>query len=576
MALRRFSIILLILLLLPVCAQAGSTGAFARAKKDYRALLASTKSQQYRDRWARVVDGFLAVANRYSSSAQAPSALYDAARATVGLYHVSRSKDDAHCAVAYYDLLVERYPKSSLADDALLLAARIESADLQDGAQAYQRLSRLVAEYPRSDMASKARNELKSLARFAPAPTSLPAASAPAAPADANNPAEVTGIRCWSNPGYTRVVIDLKGGPTHFVAKELPAQPDKGISPRLYVDVDADAAPQALDQTKKVNDGLLRQVRTGHPEPHKVRVVLDLVSLGSYKVFPLEDPFRIIIDVAGSASPTLSKGGPALSALPPGKNDGIAKILDRNRAARAPGPKIPTAPGNGNTLRRIVVDPGHGGKDPGATGPDGVHEKNVVLSIAKALAHDLRKELGCEVILTRKTDTFIPLEERAAIANKDGADLFISIHANASPDPHAHGIATYYLNFSKNRKAVEVAARENGTSLKQVGDLQRILLDLMANSKINESSRLAAEIQQSLIDNLDHHYSHINDLGARPAPFYVLVGTTMPSVLVETAFISNRREEHRLTSHAYERATAQAIARGIRDYAKALNLIVSK
>ena len=582
---RFFPIVFLLLFLLPAPARAGAgADAFARAKKDYRALLASPRAQHYRDRWTRVVDGFLAVAHRYPTSDKAPAALYDAAQATAGLFHVSRSKDDANCAVAYYDLLVERYPKSSLADDALLLAARIEDSDLQNGAQAYQRLSRLVADYPGGDQAAKARGDLKALARYAPAPTPPPpspvAAPAPtvsAPPAAASAAAEVTGVRCWSNPGYTRVVIDLKGGPTHFVAKELPAQPDKGIPPRLYVDVDASVASQVLDQTTTVNDGLLRQVRTGRPESGTVRVVLDLVSLGTYKVFPLEDPFRVIVDVSGGPSPTLSKGGPALSALPPGKSDGIAKILDRTRAERPLAlPEIPKAPGNGSRLRRIVVDPGHGGKDPGATGPDGVHEKDVVLAIAKDLAKCLRRELGCEVVLTRQDDTFIPLEERAAIANKDRADLFISIHANASPDSQAHGIATYYLNFSKNQQAVEVAARENGTSLKQVGDLQLILLDLMANSKINESSRLASEIQQSLVGDLDRRYSRINDLGARPAPFYVLVGTTMPSVLVETAFISNRREEKRLTSHAYEEATAKSIAQGIRNYAKALNLIVSK
>ena len=577
---RFFPILFLLLLLLPAPARAGSAAAFARAKKDYRALLASPRAQQYRDRWTRVVDGFLAVANRFPASDRAPSALYDAAQASAGLYKVSRSSDDARRAVAYYDLLVERYPKCSLADDALLLAAGIEESELRDGAQAYRRAARVIADYPTGDMAAKARRELARLSRYAPAapsssPSSAPAAAETAPAAVAAGPAEVTGVRCWSNPGYTRVVIDLKGEKTHFAARELPAQPDRGIPPRLYVDVDGTAAPQVLDQTTTVNDGLLRQVRTGRPSPQTVRVVLDLVSLGTYKVFPLEDPFRIIVDVAGGTSTTLSNGGPALSALPPGKGDGIAKILDRTQADRPAKLQLPKAPGNGPRLRRIVVDAGHGGKDPGATGPDGVHEKDVVLAIAKDLAKCLKKDLGCEVILTRKNDTFIPLEERTAIANKLGADLFVSIHANASPNPQAHGIETYYLNFSKNEQAVEVAARENGTTLKQVGDLQLILLDLMANSKINESSRLAAEIQQSLVSRLDHHYPGVKDLGVRQGPFYVLVGATMPSVLVETAFISNHREEKRLTSSAYEEAPAEAIAQGIRDYAKTLNLIAN-
>ena len=178
--------------------------------------------------------------------------------------------------------------------------------------------------------------------------------------------------------------------------------------------------------------------------------------------------------------------------------------------------------------------------------------------------------------MTRSDDTFIPLEERTAIANKVGADLFISLHANASTNRKAYGTETYYLNFSKNDQAVAVAARENGTSLKQVGDLELILFDLMANAKINESSRLAAEIQRSLVDSLDNHYRSIRDLGVRQGPFYVLLGATMPSVLVETAFISNSREADRLQDPKFRAQAAAAIVRGVRNYAVALKMIAAQ
>ncbi|PLX85152.1 MAG: hypothetical protein C0617_05565 [Desulfuromonas sp.] len=200
----------------------------------------------------------------------------------------------------------------------------------------------------------------------------------------------------------------------------------------------------------------------------------------------------------------------------------------------------------------------------------------MTLALAKELAKRLEKEFGCEVILTRDRDVFLPLEERTAIANKVDADLLISVHANANRNRKAYGVETFYLNFSKNDKAAAVAARENGTSLKQVGDLELILFDLMANAKINESSRLASEIQRALVNDLGKEYKEIRDLGVKQGPFYVLLGATMPSVLVEAAFISNKREEKRLTDRRFQQKTGSAIVRGIRNYATALKLIAAK
>jgi N-acetylmuramoyl-L-alanine amidase len=258
----------------------------------------------------------------------------------------------------------------------------------------------------------------------------------------------------------------------------------------------------------------------------------------------------------------------------PSDKDSIADLL-------APAPKekplkvhIPESR-IGGKLRRIVVDAGHGGRDPGAVGARGTKEKDVVLAMAKILAKKLEKDLGCEVIMTRTGNTFLQLEERTAIANKVKADLFISIHANASTNRRARGTETYYLDFSKNAKAVEVVARENKTSLKQVGDLEMILLDLLANSKINESSRLAAEIQKSLVGQLKKHYK-VKNLGVKQGPFYVLLGATMPSVLVETAFLSNREEEKLLKNRKYQERTADAIVSAVRNYATALNLLAVK
>ncbi len=184
--------------------------------------------------------------------------------------------------------------------------------------------------------------------------------------------------------------------------------------------------------------------------------------------------------------------------------------------------------------------------------------------------------MGVKVLLTRSTDRFLELRERTNYANRVGADLFISLHANASPRGKAYGVETYFLNLSKNNQAAQVAARENGTDLKEVGNLEAILFDLMANAKINESSRLAAEVQQSIVAGLRPHYSKIKDLGVKQGPFHVLLGATMPSVLVEAAFISNAREEKRLKSSAYQKRVANAIVKGIMNYAESVNQVARR
>jgi N-acetylmuramoyl-L-alanine amidase len=384
---------------------------------------------------------------------------------------------------------------------------------------------------------------------------------------------EMTGLRFWSNPGYTRVVLALSGK-AEYTANFLPGDERTGVHPRLYVDIAATLAASVPESTD-VSDGLLRRIRAGRPDSKTVRVVLDLNSFNGYKVLPLADPFRIVIDIAGNRQAEISAATPELRSPPAGTKDSIARILEKVPEDRPLKVNIPPKAAQ-NGLRRIVVDAGHGGKDPGAIGPSGIQEKDVTLAVARTLARHLEEGLGCEVILTRNSDVFLPLEERTAIANKVGADLFISIHANASTNHSAYGTETYYLNFAKNDKAAAVVARENGTSLKQVSDLELILFDLMANSKINESSRLAAEIQKSLIDRLSRHYSATRDLGVKQGPFYVLLGATMPSVLVETAFISHKREEALLTDQRYHERTAAAITQGVRNYATALKMIAAK
>jgi N-acetylmuramoyl-L-alanine amidase len=568
---------------MPAAAADEAEKAFKQARQAYESLLDAPKQKLYRDNWMKVIDRLLAVAEKYPRHRRAPEALYLAARAGQGLYAVSRVDADARQAAGWYEAVTRDFPESSLAEEALMRAAGIAEG-LGDMARAYSRYGEVVKRYPKGKQSAEAARKLGALARHAPpkeaekkAASAPPPPSATAASAASASGIQLTGIRFWSNPGYTRVVLDLSAK-ADYAASLLAGDAGSGSSARLYIDLPGAVATAGVPGTTAVDDGLLRRIRTGQTGPDLARVVLDLVSFRDYKVFSLSDPFRVVIDIAGEHTTEL-KGAPAqVVAAPPPPSppaDGIARILDQVPEERPPKVHIPSRNGQGG-LRRIVVDAGHGGKDPGAIGPNGVQEKEVTLSLAKALAKRLEEELGCEVVLTRSTDVFLPLEERTAIANKVDADLFISIHANASPNRNAAGIETYYLNFSKNDKAAAVVARENGTSLKQVGDLELILFDLMANSKINESSHLASEIQKSLIDLLSRHYPDIRDLGVKQGPFYVLLGATMPSVLVEVAFISNQREEVRLTDRKYHERTINAITQGVRNYAAALKLIASR
>ncbi len=235
-----------------------------------------------------------------------------------------------------------------------------------------------------------------------------------------------------------------------------------------------------------------------------------------------------------------------------------------NKPKKTAKPKAPL-PG----IKRIVVDPGHGGRDYGAPGYyRGVHEKNLVLKIAKKLTTHINQRILCEVLLTRHDDTFLTLSERTEFANNNAADLFISIHTNASEDKRAYGTETYILNYTTDQDAILLAARENNTSPEKVSDLQLILSSLMQNEKINESSQVAGNVQESIYKQMKKEYTRIKNKGIKQAPFFVLLGAQMPSILIEIGFISNSRECKRLTNSEYQDKFCEAIVNGIIKYSK--------
>ena len=218
-----------------------------------------------------------------------------------------------------------------------------------------------------------------------------------------------------------------------------------------------------------------------------------------------------------------------------------------------------------------MIDAGPGGHDPGTIGRGGLQEKDLVLDVALRLEKMVRGELGAEVVMTRDTDVFIPLEERTAIANAKRADLFLSVHANSSRNSAAGGIETYFLNFAANPHAEEVAARENAISRATLKDLQSLVKAITLNSKIDESRDFATAVQEALVESLRPHNDEAKNRGVHTAPFYVLIGANMPSVLAEIAFVSNPREERLLKTPEYREKIARSLLAGVGEYLQALN-----
>jgi len=346
----------------------------------------------------------------------------------------------------------------------------------------------------------------------------------------------VRDIRHWSDPAYTRVVIDLEGEVSYRTGRLH--QPD-----RLYVDLlGTQIAPQLQGVSLVVDDGIVKGVRAAQNQADVVRVVLDLKTLDDYRLFTLNEPFRLVIDIMGRSG----------HASPPPQREAAQATPQLGVAER-------------RSRWHVVLDPGHGGKDPGAVGASGLVEKDVVLDIALRLREIMRNEPYWQVTMTRERDVFIPLEERTAIANAKNADLFVSIHANAAERPDLQGIETYFLDLATDDRAKQTAARENATSLKQVSDLELILRDLMMTSKRNESSLLAGTVQQALVQ-APGGGKNGRDLGVKQAPFVVLIGADMPAILIETGFISHPGEERKLADPKHRAHLARAILAGIKQY----------
>lgn len=376
--------------------------------------------------------------------------------------------------------------------------------------------------------------------------------------------AEIVKLRHFTHPNFTRVVLDI-GTLREYTFGEL-KEPD-----RIYVDVlQAKLNPILHGQSTEVQTDYLQRIRISQKTTSTVRVVadVDLARVQSYRVFHLFDPFRLVIDIYPIG------GAAAAPAAPSGKTPLVDKTLPPVK--RQVDPKDPNLNGTsmarqlGLGVRTVVIDPGHGGPRPGTIGRSGLQEKTINLDVAVALQKLLREKAGLEAILTRESDIDVPLEDRTVIANQKGADLFVSIHTNGHRDRKRGGVETFFLNISPDPSVIELAAAENATSTKNIGEMGTILQKIVRNSKIQESHDLAEAIQRNLVKSLAKDLPGIANLGVKGGPFWVLIGGEMPSVLVEISHLSNAKEEAKLKTRKYRELAAQGIFDGIMEYVRSL------
>ena len=601
---------------------------------------------------------------------------------------------DAALAKEKYALLVKQYPGSSRAEEA---RAGLDSLEQGAGRREEGRGKSVSAEQLRvGDGSSAAAGDGKGVSSFAPMPLTrgpgAPTVQGPAAgvsDADARRGtaapmdeipdgaeqsvgsglthvsktsgvkrkgglAQVTGIRHWSTPNYTRVAIDL-GDDVTYEAARVP-NPD-----RIYFDLHGTRLAQELvgKSFAVTDDGFLKKIRAAQFSNDMTRVVLDVNDVTEYSAFLLPNPYRLIIDIHGgppvpvaareqgagqqeivpaeapaprtavvaktvpgkpvpntvatkSASTTTdvaalsdqpgkveatSTGsreeglGSSRQSLawsdgsPVGSTSGSKGKRSKKSAAVAPADPavparaaVPTADGQTSLVRalglkigRIVIDAGHGGHDSGTLGVDGLEEKDVVLDVALRLGKILHDRLGAEIIYTRSDDTFIPLETRTAIANKAQADLFLSIHANSSSDESARGVETYYLNFTSSPDALETAARENAVSDQSINQLSDLVKKIALKEKIDESREFASDVEASLYSGLQKGNAGLKNRGVKKAPFVVLIGANMPSILAEISFVTNPKDAGQLRQPEYRQRVAESLYKGVAKYAGGLS-----
>jgi N-acetylmuramoyl-L-alanine amidase len=529
--------------------------------------------------------------------------------------------DQLRRAVAAYQRVVNRYPSSGYSDNALWQAAGLAKLAYERFGQDRDReltlalLKRLRREYPSSSLIPRISATVRSLdapraeARAAaPPPPAPPPAPAPALPAPvamgedrSMTPATVlASTGTVAAPGPVATLREIQRSALSSGVRVV-LQFDREVSftetrldgpPRMFLDFKGARPADGLLGSKQYPGDVVPEIRLGRHKDETTRVVMALAGVGRYTMFALYDPYRLIIDfVRGTPPPapvpakssdtaTIATTLPKADSRPP-----VPAPLKTEPLPAIPRELPPAVPATnvvggfslarqlGLGVSRVVIDPGHGGHDPGAHAGR-LNESELVLDVALRV-EKLLLARNFEVVLTRRTDVFIPLEDRTALANRQQADLFLSIHANASGNTKARGVETYFLNFASNPEAEALAARENATSARGMHSLPEIVRAITLNNKLDESRDFAGLVQRAMVKRLTPANRSLRDLGVKQAPFVVLIGAAMPSVLAEISFLSNRNEGALLRTPAYRQRIAEALADAIMQYQGSLKKVAS-
>jgi N-acetylmuramoyl-L-alanine amidase len=432
--------------------------------------------------------------------------------------------------------------------------------------------------------------------------------------ADSGNVPRIRRISTSATPDSARVVIDIEDSVQYTSARI--SNPD-----RIFFDLHAaKLTPEVARGTVHVTGNLLTAVRVAQNQAGVVRVVLDVTDVKDYTASLMNNPSRLVIDLYGAppagtgtlraaksvtpkaalsddenpntvaANSSPSNSQPAVhnapvadssSASKPSRSNSSKSISAKPDLVTSVSAPQPTHDGQSTLTRalglkigRIVIDAGHGGHDTGTIGPTGLMEKDLCLDVALRLGKIIQQRLpGADIVYTRSDDTFIPLEERTRIANEAKADLFISIHANSSQDHAARGIETYYLNLKGSADSMEVAARENAVSQQGIHELEDLVKKIARTEKIDESREFAEDIQDSLAKRIQKTSKTVKNRGVRKAPFVVLIGADMPSILTEISFLSNPSDEQLLKKPDYRQRVAEGLYQGVASYLQSMNSV---
>lgn len=543
----------------------------------------------------RVVTAYERIVHRFPRSGYSDNALWQAASLSMLSYERFGDIKDRDKARKLYGELGAQYPSSSFAARARTAAATPTDTANADPVPPKDSAPAVVSSD--DDTASPESPDVQAASNTKPSGTSGRGARSASGGA-----VLLKDIRRALMSDGVRITLDLES--------EVSYHEEEITNPkRVFFDLKGVRTASALQDTSlEFDDDIVREIRLGRHPQNTTRVVMDLDGVEAYSVYPMYSPYRLVIDFKRSASaranppaapalvaslpapppPTETNPAPLAETTPPpatpskadakaaSKSEAKGPLPSKSSASVAVAPPATNSNGKfslsrqlGLGVSRIVIDAGHGGHDPGAQG-SGINESELTLDIALRVQKLLEKQPGIDVVMTRDTDVFIPLQERTAIANREGADLFLSIHANASRSAAARGIETYFLNFATNPEAEAVAARENAGSSQGMHNLPDIVKAIALNNKINESRDFADTVQKSMVKRLRPRNKTLRDLGVKQAPFVVLIGAGMPSVLAEMSFLTNHQEGTLLKTSAYRQSIAQALYEAVLSYQQAL------